>query len=158
MRSTTIKEVGPYYLKLNVGDDWSMVFTEADNVPFYLPNNHCLHRKYHRKTCEQKIVSKTKKNIKKELKEKERTVRGHCWRDNLKELARKNTIELTYKTDVIEEGGIWKPKDSSRSFGKEFGSMKKIWLNNHWRGGVSDIWRWESQARILMLQPTYLDG
>ena len=55
-------------------------------------------------------MSKTKKEIKKELNEKGHNVRGHCGREDLEELARKNSIALTYETDVIEEGWLGKPK------------------------------------------------
>ena len=39
MRSTKIKEIGPYLLILEVGDDQSMVFVEEDDGPFYSANN-----------------------------------------------------------------------------------------------------------------------
>ena len=50
MRSTKIKEVGPYHRILEVGDEQSMVFIGVDDGPFYLLNNHRVHRKFDRKT------------------------------------------------------------------------------------------------------------
>ena len=55
-------------------------------------------------------MTKTKKDIKRELKEKGHVIRGHCWKEELNDLAKLNDIALTYETTKIEEGWLGKPK------------------------------------------------
>ena len=69
-----IREIGPYQILLDVGDEQVMDFQEGDEGPFYLPDNHQINRKYDRKTGKCKIVTKTKKNIKRRI-EDEGTLR-----------------------------------------------------------------------------------
>ena len=61
-------------------------------------------------TGERKIVTKTKKKIKEELRMKGYDVRGHCGKEELSELATKYNIELTSDVEVVEEGWLGKPK------------------------------------------------
>ena len=110
LRTTTIQETGPYLGTLKVGDIQKMVFDDDDDGPFYLDNNHRITRKYDRKTGEKKIVEKTKKKLKEELKTKGHIVRGHVSKNELERLAGEYDIELTGEIEVIEEGWLGKPK------------------------------------------------
>ena len=86
-----------------------MSFKEGDRGPFYLvDDNHQIKRKFDRDKGEKKMVTKSKKDIKEELKMK--GVRGHCPRDKIEKLANNNGIELTCQMNVVEEGWIGKPK------------------------------------------------
>ena len=50
MRDTTIKDVGPYSPKVEIGQQQSMIFTEHDMGPFYLSESDRLSKKYPRPT------------------------------------------------------------------------------------------------------------
>ena len=106
MRDTKIKEVGPYPSILRIGDIQRMVFEEQDSGPFYLPNNHRQMRKYGRPTGKWKVITKTKKKLKIELKEKGYVVRGHITKDKIEQLAKEHDIQLTCSVEVVEEGWL----------------------------------------------------
>ena len=111
LRDTQIKEVGPYQAVLEVGSVQSMSFKEGDRGPFYLvDDSHRIKRKFDRNKGEKKMVTKSKKEIKEELKIKGVFVRGHCPRDKIEKLATDNNIELTYQKNVVEEGWMGNPK------------------------------------------------
>ena len=110
MRDTTIKEIGPYQCLLKVGDSQSMCFKESDDGPFYLPVDERLKRKYDTLKGETKIVSKTKKELKDELKKKGYHVRGHCTKEKLEDLAKEYNVELTSEVELVEEGWVNRPK------------------------------------------------
>ena len=103
IRTIVIKALGPYYSKLDVGKEQKMIFTGVDEGPFYLYGNHCLSQKYGRDIGGRKIITKTKKEIKRELREKGYVIRGHYGKEELEDLAKQNNIALTYKTNIIEE-------------------------------------------------------
>ena len=67
-------------------------------------------RKYDRKTGEIKSITKSKADLKKELKDKGYYVRGHCAREKIERLAKDHEIELTCRIEVIEEGWVGRPK------------------------------------------------
>ena len=110
LRNTKIQEIGPYRGILKVGDEQLMCFCDDDKGPFYLNNNHRLKRKYDRKTGEIKVITKSKADLKKELKDKGCYVRGHCSREKIERLAREHDIELTCRIEVVEEGWVGRPK------------------------------------------------
>ena len=111
MRNAIIQEIGPYYRSiLSLGDEQRMVFNENDDGPFYLSNNHRFNRKYDQQKGRKKVVTKSKKDLKIELKTKGHFVRGHCGREEIEDIARKFDIELTTEIDVVEEGWLGKPK------------------------------------------------
>ena len=110
LRNTKIEETGPYQSILDVGDEQKMVFDEDDDGPFYLNNNHRVARKYDRNTGEKKVIEKTKKKLKEELKAKGYIVRGHVKKEELERLAGEHGVELTSEVEVIEEGWCGKPK------------------------------------------------
>ena len=110
IRSTKIKEVGPYHSKLRIGKEEKVIFIEADDGPFYLSDNHCWNQRYDRDIDKRQIMTKMKKEIKKELKEKGHVIRGHCGKEELDDLAKRNGIALTYKNTMVEEGWLGKPK------------------------------------------------
>ena len=56
------------------------------------------------------MMTKTKKQIKEELKLKGYVVRGHCGKDELEDLAKKYNVELACDLEVVEEGWLGKPK------------------------------------------------
>ena len=87
-----------------------MCFKESDDGPFYLSGNDCLNRKYDRTKGEKKIVVKSKRDLKNELKSKGYHVRGHCGKDKLEELAKEYKIELTSEVELVEEWWVGKPK------------------------------------------------
>ena len=94
LRNSEIKEIGPYQSILNVGDIQHMNFRDGDRGPFYLKNR--LDQMYDKGSGEYKIVTKSKKEIKEELKSKGDFVRGHCDREKMEKLAAENNIVTTY--------------------------------------------------------------
>ncbi len=71
LRDTQIKEVGPYRSVIEVEDVQSMSFKEGDRGPFYLvDDNHQMKRKFDRSKGEKNMVTKSKKEINRELKMK----------------------------------------------------------------------------------------
>ena len=87
-----------------------MTFVEEDDGPFYLANNHRIGRKHDQPKGTKKIVTKSKKDLKIELKAKGHFVRWHCGREELEQLSIKYGIALTTEIDVVEEGWLGKPK------------------------------------------------
>ena len=111
MRTTKIKEIGPYPAILKIGDYQRMVFCEEDEEPFYLSDNHREDRKHNKPKREKKIVTKIKKKLENELKSKGHFVRGHSGREELEQMAEKYKIKLTNEVDLVEEGCLGKHKD-----------------------------------------------
>jgi len=73
-------------------------------------NNHRLDQMYDIGSGEYKIITKSKKEIKEELKSKGVFVRGHCDREKMEKLAADNKIELTSRVEIVKEGWMGKPK------------------------------------------------
>jgi len=83
---------------------------ESDDGPFYLSENDRIKRKYDTLKGETKILSKTKKELKDELKKKGYHVRGHCTKEKLEDLAKEYNVELTSEVELVEEGWVNRPK------------------------------------------------
>ena len=81
-----------------------MSFNEDDSGPFYLPNNHRQLQKYNKSTGKYKILTRTKNDLKNELKEKGYVVRGHMTKERIDQLAKEHDIQLTCSVEVVEEG------------------------------------------------------
>ena len=87
-----------------------MDFNEDNLGPFYLNDNHRKLRKHDRPSGKWKTITKTKKKLKIELKEKGYVVRGHMKKERIEQLAKEYEISRTCEEEVVKEGWLGKPK------------------------------------------------